>query len=135
MSEPTIEPDREQIGKLTESTDESAIVMLNLLRFKDEADGVDAGMSGAEAYGLYSVAVAPFLQGVGGEILSAAACVESIIGPEEKEWDMVILVKYPNRQAFLKMATDPEYLKIAVHRTAALADSRLVVSNLVFPQD
>ncbi len=133
MSEPAIEPDANQIGKLTDSTDEGPIMMLNLVKFKEEADGADAGVSGAEAYGMYSLAVAPFLEGVGGEVLSAATCEESIIGPEEKEWDMVIQVKYPNRQAFLAMVTDPEYLKIAAHRTAALADSRLIVSNLVFP--
>ncbi|MBK8293400.1 MAG: DUF1330 domain-containing protein [Solirubrobacterales bacterium] len=133
MSEPTIEPDANQIGKLTNSTDESPILMLNLVKFKAEADGADAGMSGAEAYGTYSMAVAPFLESVGGEVLSAATCEDSIIGPEEKEWDMVIQVKYPNRQAFIRMVTDPEYLKISAHRTAGLADSRLIVSNLVFP--
>lgn len=132
MSEPTIEPDANQIGKLTSSPDESPIVMVNLLKFKEEADGVDAGVSGAEAYSRYSIAVAPFLDGVGGRVLSAVTCEDSIIGPEDAEWDMVILVEYPSRQAFLKMVTDPEYLKLAVHRTAGLADSRLIQSKLAF---
>lgn len=133
MSEPTIEPDARQVGKLTDSTDQGPIVMVNLVKFKEEAEGADTGVSGAEAYGIYSMAVAPFLEDVGGEVLSAATCEDSIIGPAEKEWDMVIQVKYPSRQAFLKMVSDPEYLKIAAHRTAALADSRLLVSNQVFP--
>lgn len=132
MNEPAIEPDVNQIGKLTTSTDESPIVMVNLLKFRDEAGGVDEGVSGAEAYGRYAEAVTPFLAGVGGKVLVAVGCQDSIIGPETSEWDMVILAEYPSRKAFLKMATDPEYLKIAVHRTAALADSRLILSNLAF---
>ncbi len=132
MSEPTLEPDVKQIARLASSTDESPVVMVNLLKFRDEAGGIDKGVSGAEAYGRYSEAVVPFLQGVGGKVLLAVASQESIIGPEASEWDMSILVEYPSRQAFLKMVTDPEYLKIAGHRTAALADSRLILSSLVF---
>jgi uncharacterized protein (DUF1330 family) len=132
MAEPAMDPDAEQFAKLTSSTDEGPIVMVNLLRYKEEADGVDAGVSGREAYGRYGVAVAPLLAGVGGKILVAVDTVDSIIGPEAAEWDTTILVQYPSRQAFLDMVTDPEYLKITVHRTNALADSRLILSNLVY---
>jgi len=134
MSETTLEPDASQVSKLTESTDENPIVMVNLLKFREHAGGIDEGMSGAEAYGKYSLAVQPFLEGVGGKILTAVATADSIIGPEEAEWDMTILVRYPNRAAFLKMVTDPGYLAIAGHRTAALADSRLILSNSVLPE-
>lgn len=135
MSETTLEPEASQVSKLTESTDDGPIVMVNLLKFREEAGGIDEGMSGAEAYGKYSMEVQRFLEGVGGKVLTAVVSADSIIGPEEAEWDMTILVQYPNRQAFLKMVTDPEYLAIAGHRTAALADSRLILSNSVLPQD
>ena len=42
--------------------------MLNLLRFKPRADGIDQGATGAEAYGRYSVAAEPFLRAVGGRL-------------------------------------------------------------------
>ncbi|MGK2932438.1 MAG: DUF1330 domain-containing protein [Solirubrobacterales bacterium] len=135
MNDITLEPDENQVSKLTESTDENPVVMVNLLKFREEAGGIDQGMSGAEAYGKYSMEVQRFLEGVGGKVLTAVASVDSIIGPEEAEWDMTILVQYPNRQAFLKMVTDPGYLAIAGHRTAALADSRLILSNSVLPRD
>jgi uncharacterized protein (DUF1330 family) len=131
MPDPAIEPNAEQIGLLTSSTDTGAIVMVNLLSFKDEADGIDAGVSGAEAYGRYGEAVAPFLAGVGGRVLCAVSCEDSIIGPPEREWDMAIFVEYPSREAFLKMTTDPGYLAIHPHRAAALADSRLILSKLL----
>ena len=63
---------------------------------------------------------------MGAQILLALRTSESIIGPDEHEWDMVIAVRYPSRQAFLEMTSNPEYLKIHGHRTAALADSRLI---------
>ena len=49
-----------------------------------------------------------------------------MIGPSDEAWDEVLLVQYPSRKAFLTMAGNPEYLACTVHRTAALADSRLI---------
>ena len=78
--------------------------MLNLLRFKDRADGIDAGdgISGAEAYARYGAAVAPFLERAGGRLVLALAASESVIGPFAGEWDMVLVVEYPSRRAFLR---------------------------------
>ncbi len=128
MSEPSIDPTSEQIAALGASEFEGPIAMLNLLRFREEALAPDTGMSGAEAYGLYGQGVAPHLERVGAKVLSAVSCELSVIGPAEREWDMAITVEYPSRQAFFEMVSDPEYLEVAAHRTAALADSRLVMS-------
>ena len=102
--------------------------MINLLRFKERADGIDAAdrITGAEAYGRYGAAVQKFLDGVGGRVVLAVAAPESVIGPHDGEWDMVLAVEYPSRQAFLEMTRDPGYLEIHAHRAAALADSRLI---------
>ncbi|HWE32244.1 MAG TPA: DUF1330 domain-containing protein [Solirubrobacteraceae bacterium] len=121
-----VHPTEEQITQLAGTTNDGPIVMLNLLRFKQRADGIDEGISGAEAYARYSAAVEPFLAGVGGRLLSAIRPSQSVIGPPDSEWDLVLLVQYPSRAKFLEMATNPEYLKIHAHRDAALADSRLV---------
>jgi uncharacterized protein (DUF1330 family) len=129
MSEPTIEPTADQIRTLAHSTDEGPIAMVNLLRFRDEALAPDEGMSGAEAYGIYSQGVAPFLEAAGGRVLSAVSCSESVIGPAEPEWHMTIIVEYPSRAAFLAMVGDPDYQEVARHRSAALSDSRLILST------
>lgn len=129
MSDPAIDPTTGQLARLTGSSDTGPIVMVNLLRFKREADGIDAGASGAEAYGRYGAAVAPLLEKAGGRVLSAAVCEESIIGPEAREWDMVLLVEYPSREAFLGMVSDPAYQEVVPHRTAGVADSRLILSK------
>ncbi len=126
-----IHPTQEQIQQLISSDDAGPIVMLNLLRFKDRADGIDEGVSGAEAYARYSVAAEQFLRGVGGRLVQAIAPAESVIGPAEPEWDLVLLVQYPSRAKFIEMATNPEYLKVHEHREAALADSRLIACSEV----
>jgi uncharacterized protein (DUF1330 family) len=107
---------------------EGPVFMLNLLRFKEEADAIDDGeaISGAAAYARYAQETAPHLARVGGEVVWAGLCDAALIGPADREWDIAAVVRYPSRAAFLKMVRDPEYLKTAEHRTSALADSRLV---------
>jgi uncharacterized protein (DUF1330 family) len=104
------------------------VFMLNLLRFKDDADGVHAGegISGLEAYGRYAQRVAGHLARVGGELLWSGACDRALIGPGEPEWDIAAVVRYPSRAAFLEMVGDADYLDAAQHRSAGLADSRLI---------
>lgn len=121
-----IHPTAEQLEQLAGSPDRNPIVMLNLLRFKEQADGIDEGVTGAEAYARYSAATQPFLKDVGGRLLMAVQPQQTVIGPEEREWDLVLLVEYPSRAKFLEMATNEEYLKVHAHREAALADSRLI---------
>ncbi len=128
MSAPTINPTADQLRELATCTDTAPIVMLNLLRFKDLADGIDAGgeLTGREAYQRYAEAVGPHLARAGGSVMFMADDSETVIGPQDERWDMVLLVRYPSRQAFLAMIADPEYQTAHEHRAAALADSRLV---------
>ena len=128
-----IHPTTEQVQDLAGSPDASPVVMVNLLRFKDRADGVDDGVSGAEAYARYSEATERFLESVGGRLLTALHPRQSVIGPPEGEWDLILLVEYPSRAKFLEMATNQDYLKVHAHREAALADSRLIACAQLDP--
>ncbi len=122
-------PTEQQLADLIASTDDGPVVMLNLLRFKERADGVDEGVSGAEAYARYSEATEPFLRAVGGRLRVALGAREAVIGPESREWDLVLLVEYPSRAKFMEMAGNPEYIKVHAHREAAVADSRLIACS------
>ena len=129
----TVDPTPEQIGRLASGDpDAGPIVMLNLLRFRDQAGPVDGvqGLTGREAYERYAAAVGSHLAAVGGRILSAGQCLEAVIGPDG-EWDMVALVEYPSRSAFLTMVGNVQYQAEAAWRTAALSDSRLVLCSAV----
>ena len=124
-----VHPTAEQLQELTSSADGGPVIMLNLLKFKPVADGIDEGVSGAEAYARYSAATEPFLRAVGGRLRLATQPRQSVIGPASSEWDLVLLVEYPSRAKFLEMAMNPDYLKIHAHREAALADSRLIACS------
>jgi len=90
--------------------EDSPVVMLNLLAFK--ADG------GRERYEEYGAAVAPLLSGVGGRLVFAGEPAAAMIG--DHSWDLVVLVEYPTRQAFLDMIGSAAYQEIAHLRTEAL---------------
>ncbi len=98
------------------SGDDGPVVMLNLLAMKP-----DGGM---EKYMEYGAAVAPILEGVGGKMIFSGTGSSALIG-SSRDWDLVLLVRYPSRAAFLGMIGSPEYQAIAHLRTEALTYSEL----------
>jgi len=98
-----------------QQTDDGPVTMLNLLAL--QPDG------GRERYEQYGAAVAPLLERVGGRIVYAGEAVPPLLGDER--WDLVALVEYPTRQAFLDMVSSPEYLAIAHLRSEALSKGEL----------
>ena len=109
------------------------VVMLNLLNFREAADytgypDLDPGhpLTGRQAYGLYMQAVRPLIVGAGGELVFMGRGGKFVVGPEAEGWDMVLVVRYPSVGAFVEFAQSEGYAAIAGHRTAALADSRLL---------
>jgi hypothetical protein len=60
-----------------------------------------------------------------------------LIGPAEEEWDFALLVEQASVASFLAHAQNPAAQAILRHRTAALADSRLLpmVKRGFAPQD
>ena len=131
MITPAIDPTRAAVKHFAEVFPANTpVVMLNLLRFREQAQYADASLpacSGREAYAQYSKLIEPILALAGGKVLWAGNAF-ALIAPAGEEWDEVLLVQYPAKQAFLGMITSPAYQAIVHHRTAALADSRLVPS-------
>ncbi len=131
---PSIEPTPERMQAfLRDAGDESPIVMINLLRYREQADyppdsGAEA-CSGREAYQRYGEVASRHVASVGGRMLWIGSVAGTLIAPDAEEWDDAILVQYPSRAAFLEMVAKPEYQAIVFHRTAALADSRLIATT------
>ena len=107
--------------------------MLNLLRFREVADyskhpdlAPSSPISGEEAYARYAAHAQPFLEEVGSEVLFRGKGGPYLIGPADGRWDLVLLVRHPSAQDFLSFASNKKYLAGIGHRTAALADSRLL---------
>lgn len=115
---------------LTDVPEGQPVVMLNLLRYRAQAqypqDGGFEPCSGRKAYQRYAREALQFVTGLGGAVVWRGAAQAGLIAPPGERWDEVMLVRYPSKQAFLDMIADPGYQAIVVHRTAALEDSRLV---------
>jgi len=119
-----ISPDEEQIKGFTEPGADGPIYMLNLLKFKEQAeyaDGRETNLSGAQAYALYGEAVAGILANLGGGGMFSAKVERLMLGEVEELWDSVAIAMYPNRQAMLDMMRSEEYQAIHHHRQAGLA--------------
>jgi uncharacterized protein (DUF1330 family) len=91
-------------------------VMLNLLRF---ADGK------AAQYDEYARRAQEFVKRHGGEPLYLGEGSTVLAAEPGQEWDAVMLVRYPSREAFSRMVADPEYHAISHLRTGALTEAVL----------
>lgn len=123
----------ESIQQLFTRGQEGPVVMLNLLRYREEADysgspelAPEEPVSGEEAYRRYIGSVLPLLGAAGAEPIFMGEGGSYLIGPTDEDWDEILLVRYPDLNAFAGMVQSAEYRAIQGHRTAALADSRLL---------
>ena len=119
-------PDPERLAELAQSEEPGPVVMLNLLKFKTKADAPDEGMSGAEAYAKYAQVMRVIVEGGGGRFIWMGRVTGMVIGESDVDFDMVALVEYPSRQAFVKIVSDARVQSIGVHRAAGLLGQWLV---------
>ncbi|MHA6639362.1 DUF1330 domain-containing protein [Stutzerimonas frequens] len=128
---PSVNPSPEQLAAYVAAMPAGMpILMLNLLRYNAQAT-YPAGCqhspcSGREAYARYSRVALAKVQACGGAVEVRAKAHAALIAPAEEQWDDLLLVSYPSKEAFLAMISDHEYQAATEHRSAALADSRLI---------
>jgi uncharacterized protein (DUF1330 family) len=108
-----------QFRQLAKNQDAGPVVMLNLLKFKAEG--------GLDSYSRYTKEAGKFVEKIGGKVLYLGKAKELLFG--EETWDVVMLVQYPSRKAFLQMANDPEYLKIHRFREEGLERAVLYATD------
>jgi len=83
-------------------------------------------MTGREAYAIYKAGFQALVGGTGAAMEWDCPLECVVTGPAD-EWDEVFVMGYPNSAAFLAMVKNEDYIRDVVpHRTAALADSRLI---------
>jgi hypothetical protein len=110
-----------------------SVVMLNLLRFRAQADysatpdlAPPEPIDGVAAYQRYIEHTLPLLRKSGGDVIFLGRGGPFLIGPPGERWDAVLLVRQRSVADFMAFASTPEYLAGLGHRTAALEDSRLL---------
>ena len=117
-------------------TNDDPIVMVNLMQLKTSAEYEDptpSDCTALEAFTRYTSGSAAVREEVGAELVWSGKAVQMPIGPTEKTWDMVALVRYPSASAYLTMRATEAYQAARVHRRAALYDSRLIMTSQSFP--
>jgi uncharacterized protein (DUF1330 family) len=119
-----IKPNKQQFVELMEAPDEVPVVMLNLLKFKEQADG--AGGSGASEYNKYGEAAVQMVEARGGKVLWMGRADQILIGNPDEKWDAVALVQYPSRKDFVEMVSTPEYETAHEHRESGLERTVLI---------
>ena len=133
-----ITPTKEQFIEFAHGSREGEVVMINLLHFArpdgepaPEGRGADAdadadagkgtGTSGAGAYREYSDQVVKMVEARGGKVVWTGRPEHVLIGDSEADdWDLVALVSYPSRAAFIDMVTSPKYEEAHTHRERGL---------------
>jgi uncharacterized protein (DUF1330 family) len=118
----TIEINQDQFRELLKNPNDKPFVMLNLLKFKKNG--------GRKSYARYIKEASRFVEGVGGKLLLFSRPKELLTGME-----ILMLVKYPSRKAFLAMTNNPEYLKIHSFREESLDNAVLYATDEIALRD
>jgi len=115
-----ITPNLDQFQALAASPDEGSVVMLNLLKFKP---------GGEESYLRYGDAAKDMVEERGGRLVWSGRAQQVLIGDPNADWDVVVLVEYPSRKAFMEMVSSPEYLQAHADREAGLERTVVVACS------
>jgi uncharacterized protein (DUF1330 family) len=127
MADAHIDPTREAFAAFRAIERDGPIHMLNLIRLKERAIYEDGRVaSGAEAYAAYGRESRPVFERLGGKQIWLGLPEFMLIGPQTERWDIAFIAEYPTADAFVEMLRDPAYREAVKHRTAGVADSRLL---------
>ena len=112
-----VDPTGADLKRFLAEDDGGPVVMLNLLKFKPY---------GRPSYAAYAREIRPFLELVGASVVYLGDLgTEVVPRPEGFDWDAILLVRYPSRQAFSDMVRNPDYQQITHLRTEALSEAVL----------
>ncbi|WP_293906303.1 DUF1330 domain-containing protein [Phenylobacterium sp.] len=129
---PYIDPDREAWAVFKALPRDAPIQMLNLIKLKPKADYPEGhpdhgkNLTGLDAYRAYGRTTAHIFGRLGGKQVWVGRPQVMVTGPGSEAWDLAFIAEYPTSEAFMAMVRDPEYRELVKHRTAGVADSRLL---------
>jgi uncharacterized protein (DUF1330 family) len=116
----SVDPGGEDLKRYIKQDPGGPVVMLNLLKYR-------AG--GEASYRAYSAALKDYLPSIGAEVLYVGDCSTVLVAPDGWDWDAVLIVRYPSRQAFSAMVADPSYQAVTHLRTEALTEAVLQATS------
>ena len=116
------------IKDLEQLKGQGPVVMLNLMRFRDQS--LDGDGSGWDAYLRYSALTVPMIKARGGTLLWTGDAKAVALGePHGNQWDYLALVYYPDVAAFIDMMTSADYEKLSdPHRRNGCAEHVIIAT-------
>lgn len=132
---PAFQPTADQFRAFRDDPHDGPIAQVNLLKFRAKAQypiGApehDDGASGAEAYQRYANAFGVAAAEVGGTCLLMGTAERYFIG--QGDWDAVMVMHFPSRQAFIATLNHKSYANMHRHRDAGLLCQELIVTRPV----
>lgn len=105
-----------ELEALKQHPDRGPVCMVNLVKFREKS--LDGDGSGRDAYNRYAAVVRHILKALGAVVVWMGS-VDHLALHEggDVDWDVVQLVYFPSRDAFIDMVTNAEYLEANKHRT------------------
>lgn len=119
MTGTELTPDKERVEALRDQVGPGPVVMLNLLKWKEP--------DGREKFAEYGALSGPLVARQGGEVFYMGEAGPTLSG---ESWDTCVMVRFPDIEAFIGLAADPEYLaKAPALREAALERTLWMVTQ------
>ncbi len=122
-------PKPEQIKELMSGPGDTPVVMVNLLAFKNAADGGNEGMTGQESYERYAKNMRKFVESNGGRFIWSGRVDSMVMGESDVDFQVVALVEYPSRKAFLEIASSAHVSEIGQDRKKGLVGQWLIATT------
>ena len=127
-------PTDKQIEEFTARDPDLPILMVNLVRFRENAFYPDGSgfepCSGEIAFAQrYAAPVSKIAEAMGARLVFGEPVRQTFIGPEDEKWDRFYLLYYPETRIFLDLLVMPEFLDFSVHRKAGTLDARMIVCD------
>ena len=122
-------PQPEQIKELMKGPEDTPVVMVNLLSFKARADGGNEGITGEESYMRYGEKMRKFVESKGGRFIWTGRVDSLVIGESDADFQVIALVEYPSRKAFLEIASSAHVAEIGKDRAMGLEGQWLIATT------
>lgn len=135
---PAFQPTAAQFRAFRDDPHDGPVAQVNLLKFRvkaaykpsDPEHGRDE--PGGAAYQRYADAFAMAAAEAGGRCLLMGATERYFIG--QGDWDAVMVMHFPNRQAFIATLNHPSYEDMHRHREAGLLAQDLITTRPSIPE-
>ncbi len=114
-------PDAETFERLRKESPDGAIVLLNLLKYREP--------DGREAFARYGQITGPLIASAGGQVIFGGTAGPVLTG-SDTDWDDVLIVRFPSIESFLGMIESDTYtVKAAPIRAEALEATLWMAMN------